>query len=288
MEFSIIIPTYDNYKYLNLAINSLKKNSKYNHEIIIHINGNDNETENFVKKLNLTYTKSDYNIGLCSGVNLAAKKAKKNLIIYAHDDMYFLPNWDINLIEEINNIETNKYFLSCTHISGHIPNKSKINHIFFDCGKNIEEFNEGKLLENYSKFEFYDLQGSHWAPHVIHKDLWNKIGGFSEEFDPGFGSDPDLSMKLWQEGVRIFKGVNNSRIYHFGSLTTRKNKKIQRNDANTTFLLKWGITISFFVKNYLHRGNKYNHPLKDVNYTLKNIIELFYCKIKYLYLKIKN
>ena len=22
-----------------------------------------------------------------------------------------------------------------------------------------------------------DLQGSHWAPHVIHKDLWSKVGG---------------------------------------------------------------------------------------------------------------
>ena len=54
------------------------------------------------------------------------------------------------------------------------------------------------------------------------KSLWNKIGGFSEEFNPGFGSDPDLNMKLWINGVRIFKCVNKSRVYHFGSQTTRK------------------------------------------------------------------
>ena len=35
-------------------------------------------------------------------------------------------------------------------------------------------------------------------------------------------------MKLWQEGVRIFKGVSKSRLYHFGSITTRKNKKFQK------------------------------------------------------------
>ncbi len=29
----------------------------------------------------------------------------------------------------------------------------------------------------------------------------------SEEFSPGMYSDPDLSMKLWQEGVRYFKGI---------------------------------------------------------------------------------
>ena len=37
---------------------------------------------------------------------------------------------------------------------------------------------------------------THWAPHLIHRDLWNKIKGFSEEFNPGDGSDPDFCMKL--------------------------------------------------------------------------------------------
>ena len=36
--FSIIIPTFNNLKYLQLCLESLQKNSKYNHEIIIHIN----------------------------------------------------------------------------------------------------------------------------------------------------------------------------------------------------------------------------------------------------------
>ena len=49
-------------------------------------------------------------------------------------------------------------------------------------------------------FKFNDLQGSHWAPHLIPRDLWERVGGFSEEFNPGFASDPDLNMKLWMEG----------------------------------------------------------------------------------------
>ena len=31
-------------------------------------------------------------------------------------------------------------------------------------------------------------------------------------------------MKLWEEGVRIFKGVNDCKVYHFGSVVTRKYK----------------------------------------------------------------
>ena len=36
--FSIIIPTYNNLEYLKLCLASIKKNSQYKHEIIIHIN----------------------------------------------------------------------------------------------------------------------------------------------------------------------------------------------------------------------------------------------------------
>ena len=148
---------------------------------------------------------------------------------------------------------------------------------------NVKNFNEKKLLENYDKLEFYDLQGSHWAPHIVHKDIWDRIGGFSEEFDPGFGSDPDLNMKLWKAGVRVFKGINKSRIYHFGSLTTRKNKKIVRNDGAKTFLLKWGITINFFVKYYLLRGSIYKGELLKPKLTLLYLFDLIKCKIKFLF-----
>ena len=179
-------------------------------------------------------------------------------------------------------------FIYLVHIYLHIYNKSKLNHIYFDCGIDIKNFDEKKLLENFSTLKFYDLQGSHWAPHIIHKDMWFKVGGFSEEFNPGFGSDPDLNMKLWKEGVRIFKGVDKSRVYHFGSLTTRKNKNIIRNDANKTFLLKWKISINYFVKYYLKRGSIYKKPLDDFTFSITSLLELIICKIKYIFLKVKN
>jgi len=35
--FSVIIPTYNNIEYLKICLNSLKKNSFYSHEIILHV-----------------------------------------------------------------------------------------------------------------------------------------------------------------------------------------------------------------------------------------------------------
>ena len=58
-------------------MNSIKKNSSFNHEIIVHLNGNDKETEIYLNNEQIKFTKSLSNIGLCSGVNTAYKKSTK-------------------------------------------------------------------------------------------------------------------------------------------------------------------------------------------------------------------
>ena len=106
MNFSIIIPTFRNKPYLALCVNSIEKNSTYKHEIIVHLNGDDIESEEFIKNKNIIHTKSERNIGLCSGVNIASKKATKDHVLYAHDDMYFLPKWDYYSIKRQNSSST--------------------------------------------------------------------------------------------------------------------------------------------------------------------------------------
>ena len=59
-----------------------------------------------IKYVNFTF--SENNIGLCSAVNLAAKQAKTNYIIYSHDDMYFCPDWDLVLKQELDKLKATK------------------------------------------------------------------------------------------------------------------------------------------------------------------------------------
>ena len=58
MQFSIIIPTLDNLEYLKLAIKSLTKNSTYNHEIIVHVNGKDKRTLDYLGQTKIKYTQT--------------------------------------------------------------------------------------------------------------------------------------------------------------------------------------------------------------------------------------
>jgi GT2 family glycosyltransferase len=161
----------------------------------------------------------------------------------------------------------------------------------FDCGNDIENFNEKKFLSEYKNFNYYDFNGSTWAPTLVHRDLWNKVGGFSEEYFPGTGSDPDFNMKLWNVGVRIFKGINDCKVYHFGSVVLRKkinminkNNKYGSSGAKI-FLLKWGFSIKFFKKFYLKSNEKYDKPLSQPKINFMFICEYILNKINFFYIK---
>ena len=282
--FSILIPTFNNLEYLKLCIKSLVKNSYFKNQIICHVNIGDDGTVDFLNQNNIDYSITSYNSGICEGINKASKKSKFDYFLYAHDDFYFCPNWDLILAKEINKIEHNNFYLS-----GTMMNEGQIK---YNCGETPNEFNETQFLKEYKSFNHYDFQGSTWAPSVVHRDIWDKVGGFSEEYFPGSGSDPDFNMKLWNIGVRIFKGINNFKVYHFGSVVLRKKlnevtiKNKYGSKGSKLFLLKWGISIKFFKKFYLRSNDKYNgslsEPIKDLNF----FINLIICKIHNFYLKI--
>jgi len=273
--FSVIVPTFNNLEYLKLCLNSLRKNSQFKHEILVFINDGSDGTLKFVKNEKIKFIHSPKNLGLCYAVNRCAEIVNNEYIVYAHDDMYFCPGWDVEFYNEIKKHSKDKdFFLSGTMIQ---PFDSFIN---LNCGTNIYNFDEKKLLNKFNSIEFNDFQGTTWAPSLIPLKTWNKVNGFSEEYTYGLGSDPDLNMKLWNVGTRLFKGLGNCRVYHFGSLSLRK--KVW-NDGHKIFLLKWGITIKFFKKYYLRSDKVYDGELKKPLININFLISLLICKLKYIY-----
>ena len=284
MQLSIIIPTYNNLNYLKFFLLSLKRNSSYEHEIILHINDGSDGTLNYAINNNIKYTHSDRNIGLCSSMNRAYSLTNMSHILYAHDDMFFCKQWDTFLINEIKKYDHNLYYLTGTNIS------TRHGLLNYDCGSNFNNFNENKFDNFCQTDDTTDLQGSHWAPHLIHREVWDKIGGFSEEFNPGDGSDPDFCMKLWLADVRIFKSISKFKVYHFNSITTRNNK-VKLNNGTKQFLLKYGFNPRFFRKYYL-KGNNAIIPfigeLTGPKITFFMFKDLLINKFKYFLAKFKS
>lgn len=269
-EFSILIPTWNNLAYLKLCINSIRNNSHFEHQIIVIINeGSDGTLEWVKEQKKLDYVYSEINIGVCYGLNSSRSLIGTNYVLYVNDDMYVLPDWDLELYNEINLIGHNEFMLSSTMIE---PRDTKNNCVVVsDYGDSIKTFKEEQLLNEFNSIDKENWSGSTWPPNLVHIDMWDLVGGMSIEFSPGMYSDPDLSSKLWKAGVRIFKGIGKSKVYHFGSKSTRR---IKSGAGSDLFLFKWGITANTFTNHFLKRGEVYQGNLTNSriqrNSALKN------------------
>jgi glycosyltransferase involved in cell wall biosynthesis len=251
--FSILIPSWNNLDYLKCCIQSIRKNSRYLHQLIIHVNEGKDGTLEWVKEQDLDFTYSKENVGVCYGFNSPATLAKTDYILLSDDDYYFAPDWDYYLLEEINKID-HIYFSICGTMIEHSATNYSSMIAPHNFGKTVKEFDEERFLKEYNSFPFADWNGTNWYPMVLHKTIWNLIGGLSTEFTPGMGSDPDMMMKLWHCGVRYYKGVSASRVYHF---TSRSTARVKKNDGNKQFLLKWGLSKSTFFDLYLRLGQPF-------------------------------
>ncbi|MES2654310.1 MAG: glycosyltransferase [Bacteroidota bacterium] len=251
--FSIVIPSWNNLAMLQFCIAAIHKNSHFKHQIIIHVNEGTDGTLEWVKQQGFDYTHSAENAGVCYAMNAMVTLAKTDYILFLNDDMYVCPNWDLPLWNEVKKQSDNLWYFSGTMIEPTFSgNKCAIAP--FDFGNNPTNFKEKELLAFIAKLQLSDWFGASWPPSLVHKTLFNKIGGYSEEFSPGMYSDPDFSMKLWNAGVRNFKGLGNSLVYHFQSKSTGR---VVRNDGRKQFAAKWGVPSSYFYKHVLLLGEKY-------------------------------
>lgn len=274
-KFSILIPTWNNLSYLKLCVRSIQQNSAFAHQLIVHVNDGSDGTLDWVRAEGVEHSWSQSNVGVCNALNAAAQLAKTSFICFFNDDMYALPGWDDALWTEIQTIDHDKWFISSTMIE---PTDTGNPCVLapYDFGRNTESFDESALLRSFAHYQMQDWRGGTWPPNVLPKKLWDLVGGYSEEFSPGMSSDPDFSMKLWQVGVRYFKGLAQSRVYHF---QTKSTGKVIKNNGPLQFLRKWGITQGTFGKYYLRRGTIWRGPQAEsgpfLALTLAKIKSLF-------------
>lgn len=266
--FSILIPTWNNLEYLKICVESINRHSSLTHQIILFVNeGSDGTLEWLTAHCpeNLDYIHSPENMGICYGVNLARSMAKSDYLLYMNDDMVALPGWDQALHQAIPGLGTVMWMLSSTMIEPVDTGNNCV--VIRDFGRDPESFKKEDLLRELGTLKKEDWTGATWPPVVLHKELWDLVGGFSTEFSPGHYSDPDLSFKLLLAGVREFRGVGSSLVYHFGSKTT---SRIRKNNGRRIFLSKWGISSRVFRREFMKIGQKYTGPLPEPDLGIRN------------------
>lgn len=271
MRFSILIPTWKNFSYLKLCIESIEKNSIYPHQILVHVNEETKDVVDYLISKQIQFTTSSENIGICKALNLISQKATTDYIMYMNDDMYCLPNWDQYLVEEIEACSTPLFMFSSTMIEPKESNNNAV--IVANYGDSIETFQVDQLTAEFASFKHNNWSGSSWPPNVVHKSMWDKLGGYNEYFSPGMSSDDDFCMRMWLHGCRLFKGIEKSRVYHFQCKSTGR---IVKNDGRKQFRELYGISQNMFNTYYLKKGEPFKGLLEapsvfNVGFLLKKL-----------------
>ena len=193
---SIIIPTMtDNVKYATLCTDSLEKNTmKFAFEIILAPNGRG----------------TDELQGQCAAVNKAVEKAKGDWIMLSNDDMYYAPGWDKNFYPVEDCFSPN--LVEPTDNAGSAPPFLKL-----DAGFTIDKFKPEIVDKFVGEFNENTIENGFNLPFFIKKDLWKKIHGYDEMYDPwGSNGDSDLQYKIELAGIQP-KRHRGMLVYHFSN-----------------------------------------------------------------------
>lgn len=201
IAISVILITYGRKKELESCLDSILKQEYHDYELIIVDNNEDELISNYLKELisrikdknenidKVRYYIMNKNLGVTGGRNFGIKKAKGDILVFIDDDA-FLENK--NAFQKIHT----DFFKD-----------SQIGALSFKVvnyySKKIErkEFpHKNKRLNPDKQFETSYFIG---AGHAIKKEIFDKIGLYSEDFFYGM-EELDLSFKIIDSGYKIY------------------------------------------------------------------------------------
>jgi GT2 family glycosyltransferase len=227
MKISIVIPSFNGRQLLakNLprVLTGFPKA-----EIIIVDDGSIDKTASFIKKTfpKIKLVKKKKNTGFSSSVNLGFKKAKHSLVLLLNNDCYpkkdllkyLLPYFNKNTFFEKDtfkkpsrNSKTKKTFaVSCLEEVGE---KKR--------GRGIGGFKKGFL---HHKAGSLDKNNTLWvfgASTLYNKEIFEKLGGFDESFDPFYWEDFDLSYRALKMGYGLYFEKKAKVVHNHSSTISR-------------------------------------------------------------------
>jgi len=194
---SIIIPVYNQLKYLKVTIDSILNNTKENIELIIIDNGSGNEVKEYLNNYKsskmIHIITNDKNLGFGKANNQGAKRAQGKYLLFLNSDVKVSNDWLTKLLDGIN--------------------EEKIGMVGVAGGRLDKNFRcTGIVRTNDASYNY--LEG--WCL-LLEKQLFDDIGGWDERFF-AFSEDADLSYRIKKCGYKL-KIVEGVHIHHYRNRT---------------------------------------------------------------------
>ncbi|MFC5446849.1 glycosyltransferase [Paenibacillus aestuarii] len=270
-KVSVIIPVYNNSKYLKKCLESALNQTYSNVEVIaIDDNSTESEVTSILESLKdntkFRFYRNDFNVGISETMNRAISKSEGNWIAFLDCDDWL----EHDAIEKLmNNISQKNAVYGYT---------DRINEYEIDGSSKVETF-RNRPTENYLKELYVGMYVSHLK--IIRKDVFLKTGLHESRFDGA--QDYDMALKVafhfGDSFAYLSEAVYHHRI-HEKQTTIEAAKKIEnivqtiRKETKLRMDIKEGIfdsVVSFVILSF----EKKEMTLKCVE-SIKNTVKIPY------------
>ncbi|MEK3716553.1 MULTISPECIES: glycosyltransferase family 2 protein [unclassified Paenibacillus] len=246
MKTSIIILTLNQLQLTVQCLESIKRGTPEEHEIIIVDNASSDGTVNFLKhhypEMKLIENKK--NLGFAKGCNQGVQAAQGESILFLNNDTVVPPGWLAPMLDALHSDSTVGMSGPVTnYISGH----QRIPVTYSDL-KDMEnfaqEYCESKrgLVKEVDRLIGFCL--------MVKRSVLDEIGLFDERYGLGNYEDDDLCLRALQHGYKLLI-AEDSFIHHIGHASMGQNPSfdlttlLQQN--KTRAFQKWGADIHSLI-----------------------------------------
>lgn len=214
MKFSLIIPTKDRQQIINKTLLRLHNITRLDELEIIIINDSQEPVQIELEEL-LGYCKVVRNqgSGVASGRNYGASLAANEWLVFMDDDMWVQPDTFDRLRPLIEGKED-----TCFNINWVYPYELNVQRKDKPFLRYLEKYGFDSLEgwsndPNWQDKQPFLVEGVTSQFFIIHRTLFEKIGGYNASFPFAGFEDHDLSKRLKKSGVPVMLDPTNL-IYH--------------------------------------------------------------------------
>lgn len=194
MEISVIIPVYNEEKYISQCLTSLLAQSVKLNEILVADDGSTDKTPKIIERFPVKLFRHPH-LGVSKQCNFLAKKAQGEILVRLDGDIYFSKDYIKKIIEPIVKGKAIATFSK----EEYVANPDNIWSICWS-------FNSGLPADKRIP---HDMPSEAWTFRAILKNEFLKVGGYSEL---GYGEDDKSVLVKLNKKAKEAKGAI---CYHY-------------------------------------------------------------------------
>ncbi len=238
-EVSVIIVTYNQWKYTRQCLDSIREHTRISHEIIIVDNASTDGTLTGLRSYpEVRLIRNAVNVGFPGAVNQGINAALGRFVLLLNNDTLVTDGWLERMVE----------VAESSPVIGIVgPVSNSVSGVQLDRDASYDDVN---AMPAYAAKKRQERQGTliefprvAFLCTLIRRDVIDRIGGLDERFAPGNYEDDDFCLRAQIAGFRTVIAADVF-IHHYGSRSFRAGGEQAYADRlsenRNRFVAKWG------------------------------------------------